>query len=115
MKVLFINPIVRYFDHPRHIPLGISQIISILDRDHKWVNFQLYDANAHRVDDVMHGTTEGLDEVLKSNNFDVVAIGGLITAYNYIKRAVRRVREIQPHAKVTAGGGFYTSIPYEMM
>lgn len=115
MKVLFINPVVRYYDHPRHVPLGISQIMSILDRDHKWVNFQLYDANAHRVDDVMHGTTEGLDEVLKSDNFDVVAIGGLITAYNYIKRAVRRIKDIQPHAKVVAGGGFYTSIPYEMM
>ena len=72
MKVLFINPVVRYFDHPRHAPLGILQIISILERDHKWVNFQLYDANAHRVDDVNRGTTEGLDEVLKSEEFDVV-------------------------------------------
>jgi anaerobic magnesium-protoporphyrin IX monomethyl ester cyclase len=115
MKVLFINPIVRYFDQPRHVPLGILQIISVLERDHKWVNFQLYDANAHRVDDVTQGTTEGLDEVLKSNEFDVVAIGGLITAYNYIKHVVRRVKEIQPHVKIVAGGGFYTPIPHEMM
>jgi anaerobic magnesium-protoporphyrin IX monomethyl ester cyclase len=115
LKVLFINPIVRYFDHPRHVPLGILQIISILERDHKWVNFQLYDANAHRIDDVKHGKMDALDEVLRSDDFDVVAIGGLITAYNYIKQTVRRVREIQPHTKIVAGGGFYTSIPYEMM
>jgi len=115
LKVLFINPIVRYFDHPRHVPLGILQIISILERDHKWVNFQLYDANAHRVDDVSHGKTSGLDEVLRSDDFDVVAIGGLITSYNYIKQAVRRVKDIQPHVKIVAGGGFYTSMPYEMM
>jgi radical SAM superfamily enzyme YgiQ (UPF0313 family) len=115
MKVLFINPVVRYFDHPRHAPLGILQIISILERDHKWVNFQLYDANAHRIDDVKHGNMTGLDEVLKSDDFDVVAIGGLITAYNYIKQAVRRVKEIQPHVKIIAGGGFYTSMPYDIM
>lgn len=115
MKVLFINPVVRYFDHPRHAPLGISQLMAILERDHKEINFQLYDANAHRVDDVNRGTTIGLDEVLRSDEFDVVAIGGLITAYNYIKTAVKRVKEIQPHTKIIAGGGFYTSLPNEMM
>ncbi|HEV2193256.1 MAG TPA: radical SAM protein [Nitrosopumilaceae archaeon] len=97
------------------MPLGILQIISILERDHKWVKFQLYDANAHRIDDVNHGNTDGLDEVLRSDDFDVVAIGGLITGYNYIKQAVRRVKEFQPHVKIVAGGGFYSSMPYEMM
>lgn len=115
MKVLFINPVVRYFDHPRHVPLGILQIMGILDRDHKKIEFQLYDANAHRIDDVTLGKTNGLEEVLRAEDFDAIAIGGLITAYNYIKQAVHKSKEIQPHAKIIAGGGFYSSIPYEMM
>ena len=115
MKVLFINPTVRYFDEPRHVPLGILQLMAILERDHPQIKFQLYDQNAFRIDNFENGKTEGLDEVLKSEDFDVIAIGGLITAYRSIKLTVKRVKQFQPHAKIIAGGGFYSAIPYEMM
>jgi len=115
LKVLFINPSVRYYDEPRHVPLGILQLMAILERDHPQIKFQFYDQNAFRVDNIANSETEGLDEVLKSEDFDVVAIGGLITAYRSIKLTVKRVKQFQPHAKIIAGGGFYSAIPYDMM
>ena len=115
MRILFVNPIVRYHDEPRHAPLGILQLLAVLERDHPKVKFQLYDANAHRVDDYAHGGMRGLESALRSDDYDVVAIGGLITAYNYIKQAVKTCKRIQPDAKIVAGGGFFTSMPTEMM
>ena len=58
MKVLFINPSVRYYDEPRHVPLGILQLIAILERDHPQIKFQLYDQNAFRVDDVTNNNND---------------------------------------------------------
>ena len=115
MKVLFINPVVRYFDEPRHVPLGILELMAVLERDHPQIKFQLYDANAFRVDKFEKNETEGLDEILQSEEFDVIAIGGLITAYRYIKVAINRIKQIQPHVKIIAGGGFFSAIPYDMM
>ena len=115
MKVLFINPSVRYYDEPRHVPLGILQLLAILERDHPQIKFQFYDQNAFRIDNILNNSSEGLDSILKSEDFDVIGIGGLITAYTSIKLTVKRIKEIQPHAKIIAGGGFYSAIPYDMM
>jgi len=115
LKVLFINPTVRYYDEPRHVPLGMLQLMAILERDHPKIKFQMYDANAFRIDDIENNKTEGLDQVLKSEDFDIVAIGGLITAYRSIKLTVKKIKEIQPHTKIIAGGGFYSAIPYDIM
>ena len=64
--------------------------MAILERDHPKIKFQMYDANAFRIDDIENNKTEGLDQVLKSEDFDVIAIGGLITAYRSIKLTVKR-------------------------
>ena len=115
MKVLFVNPSVRYYDEPRHVPLGILQLLAILERDHPQIKFQFYDQNAFRIDNILDNKTEGLDEILQSEDFDVIAIGGLITAYTSIKLTLKKIKQIQPHAKIIAGGGFYSAIPYDMM
>ena len=115
MRILLINPIVRYYDHPRHVPLGILQLAAVLERDHPKVRFQLYDANAFRVDDYRRDTMSGLVQALASDDYDVAAIGGLITAYSYIKQAVKTCRRVKPDARIMVGGGFFTSMPAEMM
>ena len=75
MKVLFVNPSVRYYDEPRHVPLGILQLLAILERDHPQIKFQFYDQNAFRIDNILDNKTEGLDEILQSEDFDVIEIG----------------------------------------
>ena len=43
-KILFINPVVREEDDPKHIPYGIALLASIaIEKGHQ---VQVYDANA---------------------------------------------------------------------
>ena len=82
-KVLFINPVVREEDVPRHVPYGIALLASIcIQKDHQ---VQVYDANAWRLG------PEVLDQVLLADDWDVIALGGITTAYGSIRTIVRRV------------------------
>jgi len=114
VRILFVNPITRYHDNARHTPLGILQLMAIVDRDWHW-NQQLYDANAHRVDDFQHGKMEGLEQVIEAEDWDIFAIGGLITSYNYSKLAVKVMRRMKPSTPIVTGGGWFSAIPYDIM
>ena len=106
-KILMINPATRVHDKPKHVPYGILQLIAILNRDHPDIDVKLYDDNAYRDDQRL---TEALQE-----QYDVVAVGGLITAYSRIKKIVNDAKQYSPDCKVVVGGGFFTSMPEEMM
>lgn len=106
-KVLFINPVVREEDDPRHIPYGIAILASIsMNAGHL---VQVYDENAWRQG------PETLARVLKADDWDVVATGGITTAYGSIKTIVGLTRDICPNAVIALGGGVLTSLPREMM
>ena len=106
-KVLFINPVVREEDVPRHIPYGIALLAAIsINKGHK---VQVYDANAWRLEDNV------LKEVCMAEKWDVIAIGGLTTTYGYIKKAVKIARMQSPNSLIVAGGGFITSMPHDIM
>ena len=79
-KILFINPMVREDDDPKHVPMGMAQLASIAIRDGHEV--QIYDHNAWRQSD------EQIVEVLSSDKWDLIAIGGITTAYASIKKLV---------------------------
>lgn len=106
-RVLFVNPVVREEDVPRHIPYGIALLAAISIRDGHQV--AVFDANAWRVG------MDKLADACRADDWDVIAIGGLTTTYGYIKRAVRIIKEAAPHSLLVAGGGFLTSMPAEMM
>jgi len=106
-KLLFINPVVREEDVPRHIPYGIALLASIaLKEGH---DVQVYDANAWRLSD------EVLKQVCNADNWDVIAIGGLTTTYGYIKKCLKIIKNESPRALIVAGGGFMTSMPRDIM
>jgi anaerobic magnesium-protoporphyrin IX monomethyl ester cyclase len=106
-KVLFINPLVREEDVPRHVPYGIALLASIaIEKGHL---VQVYDANAWRLGD------EVLRRVLQADKWDVVAVGGITTAYGSIKHIVAMARQVCPDAKIILGGGVLTSLPREIM
>ncbi|MBX9843671.1 MAG: radical SAM protein [Xanthobacteraceae bacterium] len=106
-KVLFINPLVREEDVPRHVPYGIALLASIsIDKGHL---VQVYDANAWRLGD------DVLRQVLQADAWDVVALGGITTAYGSIKHIVAVSRQVCPNATIILGGGVLTSIPREIM
>jgi anaerobic magnesium-protoporphyrin IX monomethyl ester cyclase len=106
-KVLFINPVVREEDVPRHVPYGIALLAAIaMEQGHL---VQVYDENAWR---------KGPDvrrQVLTADDWDVIAIGGITTAYGGIKPITAMAREECPDAVVVLGGGVLTSLPREIM
>lgn len=106
-RVLFINPVVREEDVPRHIPYGIALLAAISQRDGHQV--AVYDANAWRQ------PISKVADACKADDWDVIAIGGLTTTYGFIKQAVRIIKEASPKSLLVAGGGFLTSMPLEIM
>lgn len=106
-KILFINPVVREEDIPRHIPYGIALLASIaMDEGHL---VQVYDENAWRKGDVV------LREICAADDWDFIGIGGITTAYGSIKRIVALAREVSPNSVICLGGGVITSMPYDIM
>ena len=72
-KILFVNPVVRLEDDPKHPPYGIGQLAAICEKlGHQ---LQVFDANAWRL------SPSATREVLQSDDWDVVAIGGITTTY----------------------------------
>lgn len=106
-RILFINPIIRQDDKPRHVPYGMALLTAIAEkRGHK---VQVFDANAWRPDDQI------LTEILGADEWEVIATGGFITSYGYIKKIVKRARQLSPKSLIVAGGGFLTAIPHDIM
>lgn len=106
-KILFINPVVREEDVPRHVPYGIALLSAIsINKGHQ---VQVYDQNAWRLGD------DVLNQVLKADDWDVIALGGITTSYGSIKKVVSMARAVCPRAVIVVGGGVLTSLPKEMM
>ncbi|MFA4987662.1 MAG: cobalamin-dependent protein, partial [Candidatus Brocadiia bacterium] len=106
-KVLFINPVVREEDCPRHIPMGIALLAAIAEK--RGDSVAVYDANAWRQ------PIGKVADACKAEDWDVIAIGGLTTTYGYIKASVKAIRAANPKVLIVAGGGFLTSMPSEIM
>lgn len=106
-KVLFINPVIREEDSPKHVPYGMALLAAIINRQGHEV--QVYDANGWRLSD------SALAEALQADHWDVVATGAITTAYGHIKKTVKYAKQYAPQALVVAGGGFLTSMPRDIM
>jgi radical SAM superfamily enzyme YgiQ (UPF0313 family) len=106
-KVLFINPTVREEDVPRHVPYGIALLAAIAIENRHQV--QVYDENAWREGD------ETLLRVLDADDWDVIALGGITTAYGSVKHIVKITREKYPNKLIVLGGGVLTSLANDMM
>ena len=77
-KVLFINPMVREEEDPHHVPMGMAQLCAIAIKNGHQI--QVYDHNAWRADD------ETVKKVIESDKWDLIAVGGITTAYSSIKK-----------------------------
>src|SRR5215813_2767580 len=106
-RILFVNPVIREEDEPRHVPYGLALLASIAMRDGHQV--QVYDANAWRASDDITA------QVLKADRWHVIALGGITTAYRSIKHLVGMAKALAPQALVVAGGGFLTAMARDIM
>lgn len=106
-KILFINPVVREEDVPRHVPYGMALLVSIaVEKGHL---VQVYDQNAWRQG------AEVIQEVIAADDWDVIALGGITTTYGSVKMIVEMARAHCSDALIVLGGGLLTSIPREIM
>lgn len=83
------------------------QLVAVTDQ--LGYKLEVFDNNAFRL------PIDAARQIIKKFAFDVVAIGGLITQYKYIKPLVPVCREEHPTALIVGGGGFMTSMPREML
>ncbi|MBI3011681.1 MAG: B12-binding domain-containing radical SAM protein [Candidatus Omnitrophica bacterium] len=106
-KILFINPVIREEDDPKHVPYGIALLAALaIQKGHK---VQVYDANGWRLGD------EALREAIEADEWDVIASGCITTGYGSLKKIVQCAKQYAPRAVVVVGGGVLTSMPFEIM
>jgi anaerobic magnesium-protoporphyrin IX monomethyl ester cyclase len=104
MKILIINPPIRLTDKPRHIPHGLAIIANVI-RKKLNITPEFVDINAYRYDN------EQVESILRSTEFDVVLIGGLIPVYKRIILYADMIKEVNPDAVIIAGGSAAMSVP----
>lgn len=103
-KILFINPPIRLTDKPRHVPHGLAILANVV-RKKTGIALDFVDINAYRYDD---GKVES---ILRSKDFDVVLIGGLIPVYKRIIKYADMIKGINPASIIVAGGSAAMSVP----
>lgn len=103
-NIVIINPPIRLTDKPRHIPHGLAIIANVIRKKLKLLpNF--IDINAYRYSDAQ------VESMLKSIDFDVVLMGGIIPVYKRIIKYSDLIRKINPGAVIIAGGSAAMSVP----
>ncbi|MBM3126489.1 MAG: B12-binding domain-containing radical SAM protein [Chloroflexi bacterium] len=107
MKILFINPVVRMEDVPKHVPYGIALLAKICDL--KGYQVQVFDANAWRP------SRADVARVLEADRWDVIGIGGISTTYNYTQFLLEEISRLPFNPFVILGGGIITSMPHDIM
>jgi len=114
MKILFINPSIREEDNPKHVPYGEALVAACSE---KWFNAQvaLLDLNILRSVLKPEQLDEELRTSLEADDWDIVATGGITTAYSSVKRTLEIAKPLCPDSLFVAGGGLVTSQPLEMM
>ena len=104
MKVLLINPAIREWAKPNIVPLGLGYLASVLRGGGHEV--EIMDINAYR------WSREEVEQRIKSADFDVAGIGGIVTVYKYVKWLAGVIKKHHGGKKLVVGGSVGTSIPH---
>jgi len=102
-KILLVNPPIRYRSLPATYPYGLALVAAVMESNGFEVD--VLDVNAHRL------SGRQVVEALTGRDCDLVAVGGLITTYGWIKQFVDEVRRTLPQARIVLGGGVVTWNP----
>ena len=109
MNLLIINPIIRPNEKPMCIPHGLAIIANIVRKKFPDVNITFLDINGHRY------TEQKVKQIIRTTDFDVVFIGGLIPVYRQVIELSEYIKEVNPNAIIVVGGSVAMSIPEELL
>ena len=112
MKILLINPECAPTRPPEVYNVGLAYIASSLREDGHAVD--LVDLNMLRYVYKWQTKEQGREIIksrLKQGKYDALAMGTLITAYNYVKWLCAEIKAINPEIPVWVGNSVASSIP----
>lgn len=109
MNYLIVMPILtEIFEQSYSFPLGIAYVAASLKQTGR--NVITYNLN------YKPGTIrENLERIIRENDIDVIATGGLTAQYWQLERILVAAREIKPEIITWVGGGIITSAPEAAM
>jgi len=102
-KILFINPCLRPGGYTKFLPVGLGSVMTYFKT--KGYDFTLLDIDINEYDD------EYVENYIKTNKFDFVLCGTIVTHYKWVKWFVNMVKKYQPNSKIIVGNSVAGSIP----
>jgi len=103
MKVLIINVCLRpHRTDSIFFPIGLAYIATAIKRAD--FDFEILDLDAARLSD------EDFEEYIRKTDFDVVALGCIVTGYKYVKQLAEVIKK-NKDVSIIAGNSVVTSIP----
>ena len=103
LKLLFINACLRPGGYTKFLPVGLGSVMTYFhENDYE---FSLLDIDINEYDDAY------VENYIKTNKFDFVLCGTIVTHYKWIKWFVNMVKRHQPDACVITGNSVAGTIP----
>ena len=107
MKILLINPPCRESLPPSSLPLGLAYVASVLrEAGH---NVKIIDVDALKL------SKEKVEEIIKKEEFGLVAAGAMVPGYKYIKWLTGVVKKHHATKPLIIGGALASSAPKIVM
>lgn len=111
-RIVFINPPIRTRTPASHIPYGIAQLASVSDAT--GAQTAVLDVNATRVAlDIIKDELKS--EIKEWGPWDIIAMGGLVTTYQWQMGACMALKREFPESLLIAGGGCASSLQEDML
>lgn len=102
MKVLIINIALRPNSNKITFPVGLAYIATAIKN--AGFEFLLYDM------DVLRPSQQELEDFIKKTDFDVVALGCLVSGYKHVKNIAETIKKYK-NVPIIAGNSVASSIP----
>lgn len=103
MKILFVNPSLRPDAPHRYLPVGLGYIVTCVKE--AGFDFDILDV------DIGGYSDQQVDAYLAKNNYDVIALGAIVTHYKWVKWFIHTAKKHQPDCKLIVGNSVGSSIP----
>ena len=103
LKLLFVNPCLRPGGYSKFLPVGLASVMTYFhENDYE---FSFLDIDINEYDD------EYVEKYIKTNKFDFVLCGTIVTHYKWIKWFVNMAKKHQPTTCTITGNSVAGSIP----
>jgi len=102
MKLVFINPSLRPESNRRQLPVGLAYVMTAVKK--AGFDFDLIDMDINKL------SMEDLEEISTRNNYDIYALGCIVTGFKYIKKIANIIKKTNPKSVIIVGNSVATSI-----